>query len=177
VAFLEPAVVSSAVNRIHDWLDDVADSPGHDELRRRLVAFFDRRDRADPDALADETFRRMGETLEHGGAIQTTTPARYCYAVARLVLLEDLGRDRHRTRVDEPKSFRFDGLDQCLGELPAEERQLVVEYYRDVERDRTGHRRRMAESLGISVHALGIRVSRIRGALIAAVTRPSSGRG
>ena len=61
-------------------------------MRRRLTSYFDRRDRPFADDLADETLNRIGRTLEHDGAIATTPQARYCYVVARFVLLEDIRR-------------------------------------------------------------------------------------
>ena len=54
-------------------------------MRRRLVSHLDRRNRPFADELADETFNRIGRTLETDGAIATTPPARYCYVIARFV--------------------------------------------------------------------------------------------
>jgi hypothetical protein len=47
-------------------------------MRRRLVAYFDRRNRPGADELADETFNRIASTLEKTGLIATRPPARYC---------------------------------------------------------------------------------------------------
>jgi len=78
-----------AFNQLLSWLDDGADSQGETylEMRRRLVAYFDRRNRPFADDLADETFNRVSKTLEQSGTIEVTPPARYCYVVARFVLL------------------------------------------------------------------------------------------
>jgi hypothetical protein len=64
-----------------EWLDDGVESHGERylEMRRRLVSYFDRRDRTAADELADETFNRIARTLEHTGEIATRPPARYCY--------------------------------------------------------------------------------------------------
>jgi hypothetical protein len=88
-----------AFSRLLEWLDDGVDSHGERylEIRRRLVAYFDRRNRLSADDLADETLNRIGRTLENDGAIATMPPAHYCYVVARFVLREDVRRENmHR---------------------------------------------------------------------------------
>ena len=79
-----------------EWLDDGVDSQGQTyvEMRRRLVSYFDRRDRNASDELADETLNRIGKTLERDTTIAVRPPARYCYVVARFVFLEDVRRER-----------------------------------------------------------------------------------
>src|SRR6476660_9461513 len=96
-----------AFSRLLEWLDDGVDSQGETylEMRRRLVFYFDRRNRLSADELADETFNRIGRTLEKDGAIAVTPPARYCYVVARFVLLEDVRRDRQYVPVDESRDL------------------------------------------------------------------------
>jgi DNA-directed RNA polymerase specialized sigma24 family protein len=167
-----------------EWLDDGVDSHGEKylEMRRRLVAYFDRRDRPAADELADETLNRISRTLEQSGTIATRPPARYCYVVAKFVLLEDFRRDRRHVPLDdlrkadalrhaEPersvvvREHRLACLDRCLERLRAQQRELAIEYYRDVRRERIERRRDLARRLGITMNALGIRASRIREAL------------
>jgi DNA-directed RNA polymerase specialized sigma24 family protein len=159
-------------------------------MRRRLVAYFDRRNRPAPDELADETLNRICRTLEESGTIATRPPARYCYVVARFVLLEDFRRERkqmpaseHRAaealragiRLVDPdeqaviRERRLDCLDSCLQQLKPEQRELVVEYYRDENRQKIERRRRLASDLGITMNALAIRVCRIRDTLMTCV--------
>src|SRR5262245_21126583 len=156
-------------------------------MRRRLVSYFDRRDRRAPDELADETLNRIGRTLVQTGVIATKPPARYCYVVARFVLLEDFRRERNHLHLDEPRiaeasrprSIRLvepdeselaredhlDRLDYCLQQLPEAQRDLIVGYYRESRRQKIEDRRELARKLGITMNALGIRVSRIRESL------------
>jgi hypothetical protein len=84
----------TAFGRLLEWLDDGVDSNGETylEIRRRLVSYFDRRNRLSADELADETLSRIGRTLEKDGTIAVRPPARYCYVVAKFVLLEDIRR-------------------------------------------------------------------------------------
>jgi len=172
-----------------EWLDDGVDSNGESylEIRRRLESYFDRRNRRNADELADETFNRIGRTLADGETIATTPPARYCYVVARFVLLEDFRRDVKHVQLDESRGtpssvtrrlslvgrdeeaesreHRLGCLDRCLGTLTAERRELAIDYYRDARREKIERRRQIAGRLGISMNALAIRASRIRDAL------------
>jgi hypothetical protein len=101
----EPESTETAFTRLLEWLDDGIDSGGETylEMRRRLVANVDRRNRPAADALADETFDRISRTLETS-SIAVTPPARYCYVIARFVLLEDIRRERRSVPFDETRS-------------------------------------------------------------------------
>jgi DNA-directed RNA polymerase specialized sigma24 family protein len=189
----ERGLTQVAFNRLLEWLDDGVGSHGEAylEMRQRLVSYFDRRDRLSADELADETLNRIGRTLEKDGAIATRPPARYCYVVAKFVLLEDVRREHTHVRLDEARSAgaparrgvavsaldedaairerRLECLDRCLGQLKPEQRELVVEYYRDTGRQKIERRRELAARLGISMNALGIRACRIRTTLEACV--------
>lgn len=187
----EPRLTQTAFTRLLDWLDDGDDSHGERylEIRRRLVAYFDRRNRPASDELADETLNRVARTLETSGVIETRPPARYCYVVAKFVLLEDFRRERkhtsleaawptegarHAARADADevraaREARLSCLDRCLDELKPGQRDLIVEYYADERRLKIERRRAMAGRLGISMNALGIRACRIRDALMECV--------
>jgi DNA-directed RNA polymerase specialized sigma24 family protein len=186
----EEGLTHLAFSRLLEWLDDGIESHGHSylEMRRRLTSYFDRRGRRCADDLADETLNRIGKTLEHDGAIAITPQARYCYVVARFVLLEDIRREqldirRRESRRSDPESWpergaaasqaeelaaheaRLESLDNSLQALSPERRALIVDYYRDSGPQKIARRRELARRLGITMNALGIRVSRIRAAL------------
>jgi DNA-directed RNA polymerase specialized sigma24 family protein len=187
----EPAITQLAFTRLLAWLDDGVHSNGERylEMRRRLVSYFDRRNRPTAEELADETLNRVARTLAQTGAIATKPPARYCYVVAKFVLLEDLRRERRHVPLDETwhvdsakpaarvgpdsgvmlKEQRLDCLDRCLQELKPEQRELIVEYYADDRRQKIERRRELATRLGITMNALGIRAFRIRDGLMACV--------
>ena len=188
-----PLLTELAFSRLLEWLDDGIDSHGKTYLamRRRLVLYFARRNRPSADELADETLNRIGRTLEKAGAIATTPPARYCYVVARFVLLEDLRCQYRHAPYDEERAAaaaiivgapldpgedgpamleqRLECLDCCLQKLKPEQRELIVEYYRDARRQKIERRRELAKRLGISMNALCIRAYRIRDSLEACV--------
>src|SRR4051794_2839428 len=110
----EPQELSHiAFTRLLDWLDNGVDSHGEKyvEMRRRLTAYFDRRNRPLADELADETLNRIGRTLQRDGAITVTPQERYCYVVAKFVLLEDMRRQQRHVREDvslpsDPESWQ-----------------------------------------------------------------------
>lgn len=179
-----------AFGRLLAWLDGGVDSRGQTyvEIRRRLVFYFDRRNRPSPEDLADDTLNRVARTLEENGTIEVTPPARYCYVIARFVLLEDLRRREHAfARLDDPRggeihpgadtSFRepdeatssrehrFACLERCLDQLKPEQRLLILEYYRDTGREKIERRRELARRMGLSMNALAIRACRIRDTL------------
>ena len=182
-----PELSQYVFDRLLAWLDDGTESHGERylEMRRRLVWYFDRRNRPAADELADETLNRVARTLEQGGVIATRPPARYCYIIAKFVLFEDLRRERRHVGLDETtisvdrrslvadlaedyalREQRLDCLDRCLEQLKPEQRTLIVEYYRDTGRQKIERRRALADRLGISMNALAIRASRIRDTLL-----------
>jgi DNA-directed RNA polymerase specialized sigma24 family protein len=176
------AVTGTSFTRLLAWLDDGRDSQGarYIEMRERLVSYFDRRNRPAADVLADETFDRISRTLEESGRIVVTPPARYCYVVARFVLLEDIRRTKPTVAFDERQSIfqmapstgsddrterSLECLNACLGRMKPNDRDLIVEYYRDAKRQRIDQRRAIAAKLGITMNALGIRIWRLRASL------------
>jgi RNA polymerase sigma factor (sigma-70 family) len=180
-----------AFTRLLVWLDDGIESHGerYVEMRRRLVSYFDRRNRPTADELADETLNRVARTLDEVGVIDTKPPARYCYVVAKFVLLEDLRRERRHLPLDESRppgaprggsraaqdderadrEHRLDCLDRCLETLKPEQRELIVEYYAEVRQKKIERRRELARRLGITMNALAIRAWRIREGLMTCV--------
>ena len=179
------ALTPGAFHRLLTWLDQGVDSDGSSylEIRRRLVSYFDRKNCPAPDDLADETLNRVARRLEEEGAIESETPAKYCYIVARFVFMESLRESQRGTHViDEmtrqnvgdhvPETEVVDDrervlacLDECTSKLEPASRDLITRYYVGKERVKIENRRSLAESLGISLNALSIRACRIRGKL------------
>ncbi|HEX8556915.1 MAG TPA: hypothetical protein VF668_02375 [Pyrinomonadaceae bacterium] len=153
-----------------EWLSPGGDSGGeeYERLRFRLCTFFAQRGRHFPDELADETINRVilklrEERVEHKLA--------YCYGVARNVLRESLRRERPRVGLDEVEvaapapeepSFSRECLDRCLAELPAESRNLILDYFSEVKLAKIELHRRISEGLEMTQTALRMRVMRIK---------------
>ena len=185
----EWTLAPAAFRRLLQWLDEGTDSAGQKylEMRQLLVAYFDRKSCAAPDELADETLNRVARRLIEEGAIESETPAKYCYIVARFVFLEHLreaqkatavldeirrqrhGNDSTAAVVDDDKEKMLDCLERCASKLEPVNRELITRYYVGRERVKIENRRRLAESLGITINALAIRACRVRDTLEACV--------
>lgn len=182
---LSPRVFGALLN----WLDQGINSSGKTylEMRRRLVFYFDRKNCPTPYELADETLNRVARRLEEVGTIESETPAKYCYIVARFVFMEYL-RESHRAGIaldevrrqgpdvyfvvpegnnDEEK--RLACLRRCTSKLDPVSHELITRYYVGKARVKIANRRSLAESLGITMNALAIRACRLRDKLEACV--------
>ena len=177
-----------------EWLDQgfASDGEAYLEVRRRLVAYFDRKGCLTADDLADETLNRVQRRLEEEGAIESESPAKFCYAVAKFVFLEYLRSGRAREVSDEnidraaieslpggapaeeeisDREIALQCLEKCISELDAQRRELVIGYYQGEQRIKIENRRRLAAKMGLSLNALSIRTFRIRDRLENCVRR------
>ncbi|MGH9900437.1 MAG: RNA polymerase sigma factor [Pyrinomonadaceae bacterium] len=188
-------MTGEAFGRFLSCLDADAERAGekYEAIRRKLLKFFDWRGAHFPEECSDETINRVVRKLEAGETIRDIPT--YCHGVARLVLLETLKRpDNRHVSLDElrstpapPPSREEDGAPRecfarCLDELPAESRQLILQYYQDERRDKINNRQAMADRLGIPLNALRCRVQRLRDRLERCITnclgrRPPAGGG
>ena len=152
-------------------------------MRRRLVAYFDRKCCKTPDDLADETLNRVARRLEEENISGAEDPAKYCYIVARFVFMEYLRSSRQEdalaselarsateatTEFDqsqEEKDILLTCLEGCINSLDLEGRQIILGYYVGKEREKIENRRSLAQTLGITSNALSIRACRIRAKL------------
>ena len=171
---------------------DIAGSE-YEELRRRLIKFFEWRGAFFPEDLADETLNRTARKIDEGAEIEKNVIA-LALGVARFVFLEASKHpDNKRTALEElipvaaPPENRGDDDDlwvaclrECLRRLPEENRLLIIEYYQEEGRAKIEDRKALAEKLGISLNALFSRAKRIRDKLEQCVTqcvkrKPSGG--
>ncbi|MBO0861765.1 MAG: hypothetical protein J2P21_25410 [Chloracidobacterium sp.] len=154
----------------------------YEALREALVKFLDWRGAHFPEELVDETFNRVTRKLEEGETIRDAP--NYCHGVARLVLLQWMERsgnkraeleDLSMVAIPEPDvtDVRRECLNHCLRQLPAENRDLIIEYfrYRKDGKQKIDHRASMAKRLEIPLNALRSRVQRIRDKLERCIMR------
>ena len=166
-----------AFQRLLAHLDPDAAIAGerYEDLRRTLVRFFEWRGAPFPEDHTDEVFDRVARRLGEGVAIGNL--GGYCYTVARLIYLETRkSPDNRRTQLEsEPtpaaptatdaaadKEARLACLDECLGTLPTDHRDVILTYYRDEKRARIDARRDLAARLGVTIDALANRAQRLR---------------
>lgn len=157
----------------------------YEMIRAKLLKFFECRGCPLAEDLTDETINRVARRLSEGRRIWAAEPASYFYGVARNVLKEYWAspeREFAPLDVVPPPSHpcadalkhqeaehqrlhlerRLDWLAAGLDQLPAESRELILDYYRGDHRERIRHRKQIAERLGIPPNTLRLRVHRIR---------------
>ena len=160
-----------------DWLDPNRETAGekYELIRRRLIKIFACRGCHDPEDLADETINRVTHKLPEIRGRYVGERTRYFYGVANKIHLEYTRRKPVQPAIVPPAPTEnvekeFECLDQCLEKLTTENRQLVMQYYREERQAKIDHRRRMARQMGIALNALRIRAYRIRASLLECVT-------
>lgn len=148
-----------------------------EEIRRRLIRFFEWRGSQRPEELTDITINRVAHQLSKNLVLHSDPYAYFC-GVARLVSLEDMRREARETRArtlqpwspgghpgnpgnpEDDADPRLDHLRHCLATLTAEQRELVLRYHQGEQRIQD--RKRLCEEHRIEMNALRIRVHRIR---------------
>lgn len=150
----------------------------YEHLRVDLINFFRRRECQACEDLADETFERVGWRL-YRGVCPRNLP-KYCFGAARRLFAEGL-LERKRRRAITVEDFRlalppnqireqeqrareevFVRLDNCLAQLPAAERELVLDYYRVQDGPTHQWHKEMVQRLGITPNNLGVKIHRSR---------------
>ena len=168
-------LTQAAFDKLLALLDEDRNRAGdkYEELRLKLVKFFDYRGSLAPDEHADETLNRVTRKIDEGELIENLQA--YCYGTARLYFL-DVQKERKKVPLeDAPELVQEAGFDQedeadlqykcfdgCLQKLPAENRELILGYYEDEKRGKIDKRKNLAERFGVELNALRIRTCRIR---------------
>jgi len=176
---------SEAFDRLLKLLDPDRERAGeaYERLRAKLTLLFRARGCASPTDLVDATFDRVAKILERDtGDIQDAVA--YTYRVAKFIAQENY-RKPQEDPIDESLENRYPvtqdadadtrermdaALEYCLQRLPAEKRRMVLEYYQGEKKEKKEGRKRLAQSLEISMNALGLRAFHLRDELEACVT-------
>lgn len=180
-------LTQASFHRLLNWLNDGDDdSDGgqkYEEMRQKLISYFDRRNCKSPEDLADETLNRVALKLDEKRSITNVRPAHFCFIKARQVLHEYWRRpDTKEIALEEalvadPPGIstaarpggeqeeldrRMGCLENCLQNLKREDHDLIIKYYYGEERGKIENRQLLANELGISSKALVVRALRIR---------------
>jgi DNA-directed RNA polymerase specialized sigma24 family protein len=144
----------------------------HEQIRYKLAKFFECRGCLHAEDHAEETLNRVAKKYEEGAAIQDPIP--YSFGVARMVfkeLLKERGRERSmlnqlfsvqpKEEAVEPDS-RLDCFEECLGKLPNEDHDMMIEYYQGERHAKIENRRKLAARMAIPLNTLRIRAHRNR---------------
>jgi DNA-directed RNA polymerase specialized sigma24 family protein len=173
-----------AFHALLSWLnpDRERASGEYVRLHRRFTKMFEARGCPTPEDCADETFDRVGSQLLAGKEIRTDNPVVYLTGVARLILREQWGKriqkdieevSPDKLTLDNPRELddreererRHACLEECLHELSAESRVLLLEYYAEDKTLKIDTRSRMALRLGIATAVLRNRIFKLRNTL------------
>ncbi len=175
------ALTSEAFERLLASLDANREHAGqkYENLRRKLIEFFEARGSRSPTDHADEAINRVARKVEEGESVQDLS--RYSYGVARLLFMETLrareiepitvdlatvppiaadGEEHERRRQEQER--RLECLEVCLTKLPAANRACIMEYYREENGVKIEQRKLQAEELNMSLNALRLHASRVR---------------
>lgn len=153
----------------------------YENLRRKLLEFFEARGSYTPDEHADETLNRAARKLDEGEAIENLN--NYCYGIAKFLWME-VSRSRAKepvalddnykspaiSNLDEEESEqlrqtrerRLECFEECLHKLPDETRVFIVEYYREENGLKIELRKQQAARLQTTLNAMRLRASRLR---------------
>ncbi|HEV8370834.1 MAG TPA: hypothetical protein VGQ39_22995 [Pyrinomonadaceae bacterium] len=180
---------ADSFNRLLAWLDCGVNSEGQKylEIRKRLVTYFYRKNCSAPDDLADETLNRVARRIQEEGFTKDEKPERYCYIVARFVFMESLregqrvrslqhelarqGSSSTHSETDDGREKMLACMQQCIQQLGAAKRELILGYYTGEQRQKVENRKRLASSLKVTTNGLSIRACRIRDELESCVRK------
>jgi len=152
-------------------------SVGYEQIRRKLIKFFEWRGCRFPEELADEAINRVARKIDEGLDLGGDSIHRYFHGVARMLVKEALRRHsreqsaltvgmlRDRGSGEEERSgveARLDCLRSCMSGLTPEEGELLLGYYRGEKSEKIRNRRELAARLNLPMNALRIRVHRLR---------------
>lgn len=144
-------------------------------IRRNLVRFFAGRGFHEAETHSDEALNRVAKKLIES---EIEDVSQYVYGVARMLILELYKVREKENRVakqiptesfpqaeaDEQAEIeqKLRCLNQCLLELPDENREIIVQYYHGEKRNKIENRQRLAQALDIPQNALRSRAVRLR---------------
>jgi DNA-directed RNA polymerase specialized sigma24 family protein len=182
----ERELTPEAFTKLLAILDSDPETAGgkYEQLRRKLIKFFEWRGSFISDELADETLNRLARKIDEGKEIEKNVFA-LSLGIARFVLLETLKRpDNKRVEMKElatvvaPPERREEDDDlwvvclrECLSGVSEENRELIIEYYQGEGRARIDEHKMLATRLGVSLNTLFSRAKRTRDKLEECVRR------
>ena len=163
------------------WLDADRERAGakYEDIRQSLIKMFIWRGCTDAEDLADITINRVAQKVPEIGDTYVGDPALYFYGVARNVILEHRKRKANEAPLpnlvqrDDPElkeaaadlEHQHKCMEQCLGELSAGNRELVMRYYQREKQAKIDSRKELSRELGISPLSLRVKMHRLRAGL------------
>jgi RNA polymerase sigma factor (sigma-70 family) len=172
--------------RFLNWLNTDRDLAAqvYETIRQKLINYFNKRNCADAEGLADQTIDRVIRLLSSFNGNLPDNQLRYCYGVAKYILKEYIRLQvipNNRTVTDaEPASYRSDSAEEqelietclscCLQKLYAQKRDTFIRYYLAENQAKIEFRQQLAAELGISINALRLQMLRLKEELRTCIT-------
>ena len=165
-------------------LDDDRSAAGEKYLllRKNLMRFFENRGLAQIEEAADEVLNRLARKLESGERFENTNT--YALGIARMLALELRKSPDQRASDELPeisvspfenqrgkREVELNCLEECLIELPNENREIIIGYYQGEKREKITNRQNLAQKLSIPQNALRNRAVRLREKLEICIVR------
>ncbi len=154
------------------WLDPDRDRAGekYEKIRNRLIKILASRGCWVAEDLADQTINIVASKIDWLLENYKGDPALYFYGVAKNVIRDWLKRNPPpNIPPPPPGSSEIERLcsclEQCLMDLPSDERQLARRYYEGEKQERIRNRKLLALEWGISQNALRIKICHINSRL------------
>ncbi len=159
--------------------DEVLAAEKYGTLRYKLVNLLTWKgcSNSDADELADRTLDRVAAKIAEGEKVENISA--YAASVARFILLEHNRKKREDAAGDDlpevavgpaieilaDRDERMDCLRDCMAStVPSStDQRIIVGYYDSEANEKNKHaRKRLAESLGMSIGALKVKACRLR---------------
>jgi DNA-directed RNA polymerase specialized sigma24 family protein len=161
-------------DRLLAWLQPNREAAGavYEEIYATLIKSFRAHGCTVPEDLADETINRVARRLPEFVATYVGDPARYFYRVGHYVHLEYLRGQPEMTELPENMAMReenmdeieaeYECLEECMKQLTARSRQLVLQYYRGEKSVKIELRKELSRRLNTPLPILRLQAHRIR---------------
>ena len=162
-------------NNLLKWLDNDLEIAAnkYESIRSRLIKIFTTKGHFDAENLADKTIDRVCHKVAEIAADYTGRQELYFYGVARNIHREALKRpifvevaeNLTTSQPEEEISPYYECLKVCIKTLSADEQHLVVNYYQNEKGAKVEDRKKIADSLNITLNFLRLKVYRLRNEL------------
>ena len=154
-----------------EWLDPDREKAGqrYELIRAGLIRMLISNGLSDAEHYADEAIDRVIKRLPEIKETYVGDPIKYFHGVARNVIRE--ARRRKEVLIDMlpdrliPETYRSDTsecLSKCLGLLPRDKKEFILDYHLYKGHAKVEHHREMADELEITEGALRTRAHHLR---------------
>lgn len=153
-----------------EWLDPERETAGrrYEVIRAGLIRIFVSNGLSDAEHYADVVIDRVVKRLPEIRATYVGDPAKYFHGVARNVIREARREREIVTEVLPPpvpppgRNDTSECLSKCLGLLPPDKREFILDYHLFKGHEKVEHHREMAGELAITEGALRTRAHHLR---------------